>query len=345
MGRETDGYRSIDYTKTTSRFMLELFSKLQKGEHLSKASGHIRGSLDILSTDTVRCFSATAFHRDSSQKASFEFRVPRLPRNERLSLAEFRIPIQNQKKHSRKLKLHLRRGLSPLRTFSIRVKPFSDGDNKYLVYDITSSLRSLVNGYHGNITVRIHVRDQAKGNYSVDPKARMGTVGNPQEGLLVFYSENRGFLEAIYSSYTEEGQNDRGRRHGRQRRSLITRRRSRKNKNKWSAKKSRKSGNLCQKFDFYVDFNKIGWGRWIVFPKRFNAFLCHGNCPSPIASELLPTNHAMMQSLMRQKRPNAAPMPCCVPSKLKPLSMLYYEYDEILVRHHENMIAEECSCR
>ncbi|ESO89077.1 hypothetical protein LOTGIDRAFT_106360, partial [Lottia gigantea] len=94
-----------------------------------------------------------------------------------------------------------------------------------------------------------------------------------------------------------------------------------------------------------VDFNSIGWGQWIIHPKKFNARFCYGECASPIDVKYKPTNHAMLQTLMRSKRKNSAPPACCVPTKLNPLSMLYYEFDEIVVRHHEEMIASECGCR
>lgn len=52
---------------------------------------------------------------------------------------------------------------------------------------------------------------------------------------------------------------------------------------------------LCRKVDMHVDFNQIGWGSWIVFPKRYNAYRCEGSCPGPLGEDLQPTNHAYMQ--------------------------------------------------
>ena len=101
----------------------------------------------------------------------------------------------------------------------------------------------------------------------------------------------------------------------------------------------------CKMYDFYVDFTVIGWGEWIIHPKRFNSKFCFGQCPSPIEAKYHPTNHAMLQTLMRMKLPNVAPSPCCVPTKLKAVSMLYVEYDEIVVRSHEDMVVDQCGCR
>lgn len=52
---------------------------------------------------------------------------------------------------------------------------------------------------------------------------------------------------------------------------------------------------LCRRVDLHVDFNQIGWGSWIIFPKRYNAYRCEGSCPGPLGEDLNPTNHAYMQ--------------------------------------------------
>lgn len=54
-------------------------------------------------------------------------------------------------------------------------------------------------------------------------------------------------------------------------------------------------GPLCRKVDMWVDFEKIGWSEWIVYPKRYNAYRCEGRCPTPVDETFTPTNHAYMQ--------------------------------------------------
>ncbi|KAM9336334.1 nodal-related 2 [Symphorus nematophorus] len=110
-----------------------------------------------------------------------------------------------------------------------------------------------------------------------------------------------------------------------------------------SKKGSEKS--LCRRVDLHVDFNQIGWGSWIIFPKRYNAYRCEGSCPGPLGEELNPTNHAYMQSLLKHYDPDRVASPCCAPTKMSPLSMLYYENGEMLLRHHEDMIVDECGCQ
>nr|BAD99300.1 nodal-related protein [Cynops pyrrhogaster] len=101
---------------------------------------------------------------------------------------------------------------------------------------------------------------------------------------------------------------------------------------------------LCRKVDMFVDFEQIGWGSWIVYPKRYNAYRCEGICPTPVDETFSPTNHAYMQSLLKLYHPNRVECPSCVPVKMSPLSMLYYENGEVVLRHHEDMVVEECGC-
>ncbi|XP_015277813.1 PREDICTED: nodal homolog [Gekko japonicus] len=101
---------------------------------------------------------------------------------------------------------------------------------------------------------------------------------------------------------------------------------------------------LCHRVDFHVDFDRIGWGSWIVYPKQYNAFRCEGNCPVPLDEGFQPTNSAYMQSLLKYFHPERVPASCCVPVRLRPLSLLYYEEGRLSIGHHEDMIVEECGC-
>ncbi|NWH68459.1 NODAL protein, partial [Geococcyx californianus] len=101
---------------------------------------------------------------------------------------------------------------------------------------------------------------------------------------------------------------------------------------------------LCRRVDMMVDFEQTGWGSWIVYPKKYNAYRCEGHCPSPVDETFKPTNHAYIQSLLQLYKPNQVPCLACSPVRMSPLSMLYYEKGEIVVRHHEDMVIEECGC-
>ncbi|XP_069012398.1 nodal-related 2 [Embiotoca jacksoni] len=123
------------------------------------------------------------------------------------------------------------------------------------------------------------------------------------------------------------------------------RRRSKRGQTEQTAKSPQVSKDFCRRVDLHINFNQIGWGSWIIFPKRYEAYRCEGSCPDPLGEDLNPTNHAFMQSLLRHYHPDRVASPCCAPTKMSPLSMLYYENGEMLLRHHEDMIVDECGCQ
>uniref|UniRef100_A0A3Q1GNQ5 Nodal homolog 2-A-like n=1 Tax=Acanthochromis polyacanthus TaxID=80966 RepID=A0A3Q1GNQ5_9TELE len=106
----------------------------------------------------------------------------------------------------------------------------------------------------------------------------------------------------------------------------------------------RNNGPLCRRTDMWVNFEKFGWADYIVFPKRYNAYQCQGSCPTPVNETFGPTNHAYMQSLLHHHHPDKVPCLSCVPTRLSPLSMLYYENGKMVMKHHEDMVVEECGC-
>jgi hypothetical protein len=134
----------------------------------------------------------------------------------------------------------------------------------------------------------------------------------------------------------------------------------------------------CQKVDFNVNFVELGWDKWILYPKIFNAHLCSGDCSLPLtsqrrkshfsyssASSLSPsssiseasttysssivqvTNHAQIMSILEFKHPDINKhMTKCVSTKLKPLTVIFLdEYGQIKTKQYQDMIVEECGCR
>lgn len=125
----------------------------------------------------------------------------------------------------------------------------------------------------------------------------------------------------------------------------------------------------CKKQDFNVNFYELGWDKWIIYPKVFNAHLCTGNCRLPpfsssgtyanrstssfigssfVASSAVKiTNHAQIMSILEYKHPELnKQMTKCVSTKLKPLTVIYLgSRGQIKTKQYKDMIVEECGCR
>lgn len=112
-------------------------------------------------------------------------------------------------------------------------------------------------------------------------------------------------------------------------------------------KRSAGAGNHCQKTSLRVNFEDIGWDSWIIAPKEYDAYECKGGCFFPLADDVTPTKHAIVQTLVHLKFPMKVGKACCVPTKLSPISILYKDDMGVptLKYHYEGMSVAECGCR
>jgi len=96
----------------------------------------------------------------------------------------------------------------------------------------------------------------------------------------------------------------------------------------------------------YVDFAEVEWDDWIIAPPGYHAYVCGGTCPMMLADHLNATNHAQVQSLLHSVSSRLVPAPCCVPTALSSISMLYVdEADKVVLRNYRDMVVEACGCR
>ncbi len=106
---------------------------------------------------------------------------------------------------------------------------------------------------------------------------------------------------------------------------------------------------ICCKRQFYVNFKDIGWNDWIIAPSGYHANYCEGDCPNHMASisgsSLSFHSTVINHYRMRGYSPFQNIKSCCVPTRLRAMSMLYYnEEQKIIKKDIQNMIVEECGC-
>ncbi|XP_077992713.1 bone morphogenetic protein 2-like [Glandiceps talaboti] len=124
----------------------------------------------------------------------------------------------------------------------------------------------------------------------------------------------------------------------RQKRSSSVNRRS----NKGKAKK-------CQLYEFYVDFQKVGWSDWIIAPNGYYANFCDGHCPFPLDPHFNATNHATVQAILHTRdfshKGKRIPKPCCVPNEFESIHVLYLDdYNNVVLKEFDDMEAKSCGC-
>lgn len=102
----------------------------------------------------------------------------------------------------------------------------------------------------------------------------------------------------------------------------------------------------CHKEHLYVSFRELRWDDWIIAPSGFNAFLCRGTCNFPLHHNVAATNHAVIQTLAHLLISPDIPKPCCAPSKLQSIQLLYSQNETIYkLKKYRGMIVKECACQ
>uniref|UniRef100_A0A8C6VVW9 Bone morphogenetic protein 8a n=1 Tax=Nothobranchius furzeri TaxID=105023 RepID=A0A8C6VVW9_NOTFU len=103
-------------------------------------------------------------------------------------------------------------------------------------------------------------------------------------------------------------------------------------------------GEPCKKHELYVSFSDLGWKDWVLAPTGYSAYYCDGECIYPLGSCMNATNHAMIQ-LVHLMKPEEVPTACCAPTKLSPISVLFYDdNNNVILKKHRNMVVKTCGC-
>uniref|UniRef100_A0A8C5FVT6 Bone morphogenetic protein 8a n=1 Tax=Gadus morhua TaxID=8049 RepID=A0A8C5FVT6_GADMO len=101
----------------------------------------------------------------------------------------------------------------------------------------------------------------------------------------------------------------------------------------------------CRKHELYVSFSDLGWKDWVLAPTGYSAYYCDGECLYPLGSCMNATNHALIQQVVHLLKPEEVPKACCAPTKLSPISVLFYdEHNNVILKKHRNMVVKTCGC-
>lgn len=94
----------------------------------------------------------------------------------------------------------------------------------------------------------------------------------------------------------------------------------------------------CCRYPLTVDFEDVGWD-WIIAPKRYKANYCSGECEY-MHLQKYPHTH-----LVNKANPRGTAGPCCTPTKMSPINMLYFnQEEEIIYGKIPSMVVDRCGC-
>ncbi|XP_012136398.2 TGF-beta domain-containing family member maverick [Megachile rotundata] len=100
----------------------------------------------------------------------------------------------------------------------------------------------------------------------------------------------------------------------------------------------------CCRHELTVMFKDLKGFEFIVYPKTFDAGYCKGRCPPRYNPA---HHHALLQSLLWKEDRKKVPKPCCAPSKLDQLMIVYFDEDDstqLKVSYWQNIQVLECAC-
>ena len=103
---------------------------------------------------------------------------------------------------------------------------------------------------------------------------------------------------------------------------------------------------LCNRYLFYIDFSQIRWDDWILAPPGFQAYICIGSCPFPLAHHVNSTNHAIVQTVVNSFRPHVVGPSRCIPTELSSISLLFLDQNNSpVLKSYKDMVVQACGCR
>ncbi|CAG9814260.1 unnamed protein product [Phaedon cochleariae] len=101
----------------------------------------------------------------------------------------------------------------------------------------------------------------------------------------------------------------------------------------------------CHIETLYISFKDLKWQDWIIAPEGYAAYYCAGECNFPLNAHMNATNHAIVQTLVHLMYPWRFPIPCCAPTKLSSISVLYFLDDQnVILKKYKKMVVKSCGC-
>ncbi|XP_068613144.1 bone morphogenetic protein 5-like [Brachionichthys hirsutus] len=275
----------------------------------------------------------------------FRFDLTQIPDGEAVTAAEFR--IYKDRSHSRYDNITLKVSIYQVikeyhnkdaETFLLDSKKVQASNGGWLVFDITATSNLWVMNPQQNLGLQLCVETVDGKSINIKSAGIVGRNGpqSKQPFLVAFFKASGVLLRSVRAAGGKKKNNNRN-----------------KSSNQPESSKAPKTGDYntseqkqaCKKHELYVSFRDLGWQDWIIAPEGYAAFYCDGECSFPLNAHMNATNHAIVQTLVHLMFPDNVPKPCCAPTKLNAISVLYFDdSSNVILKKYRNMVVRSCGC-
>ncbi|XP_018416177.1 PREDICTED: bone morphogenetic protein 7 isoform X1 [Nanorana parkeri] len=284
------------------------------------------------------------FHRRRHHR-EFRFDLVKIPEGEAVTAAEFRIykDYIRERFDNETFQISIYQVLQEHQgkdsdLFLLDTRTIWAAEEGWLVFDITATSNHWVLIPQQNLGLQLAV--ESGDGQSMNPKLA-GLIGingphNKQPFMVAFFKATEIHLRSVRST---------GGKQRNQNRSKAAKNQDALRVSNVAESSSTDQKQACKKHELYVSFRDLGWQDWIIAPEGYAAYYCEGECNFPLNSYMNATNHAIVQTLVHFINPDTVPKPCCAPTQLTAISVLYFDdSSNVILKKYRNMVVRTCGC-
>ncbi|KAL6487585.1 hypothetical protein MHYP_G00042110 [Metynnis hypsauchen] len=275
----------------------------------------------------------------------FRFDLTQIPDGEAVTAAEFRIYKDHShgKYENATLKVSIYQVIKEYQnrdaeTFLLDSKKVRASDGGWLVFDITATSNHWVLNPQQNMGLQLCVETMDGRSINMKSAGIIGRSGpqSKQPFLVAFFKASEVLLRSVRATGGKRKNHSRNKSRSQQKTSQAPRS---------GDQNTSEQKQACKKHELYVSFRDLGWQDWIIAPEGYAAFYCDGECSFPLNAHMNATNHAIVQTLVHLMFPDNVPKPCCAPTKLNAISVLYFDdSSNVILKKYRNMVVRSCGC-
>ncbi|XP_028667648.2 LOW QUALITY PROTEIN: bone morphogenetic protein 7 [Erpetoichthys calabaricus] len=312
--------------------------------------GHLQDNNFLSGADTVMSFVNLVEHDKEFQSVQrhhreFRFDLSRIPEGEAVTAAEFRIykDFIHERFENETFQISIYQVLPEhsdrdSQLFLLDSRVIWAAEEGWLVFDITATSNHWVLNPMHNLGLQL-VLENVDGQ-SINPKIG-GLIGrhgpqNKQPFMVAFFKATELHIRSIRSAPGKQRNQNRSKSPKTQEALRVS---------SFAENSSADQRQACKKHELYVSFRDLGWQDWIIAPEGYAAYYCEGECAFPLNSYMNATNHAIVQTLVHFINPETVPKPCCAPTQLHAISVLYFDdSSNVILKKYRNMVVRACGC-